>query len=211
MVQAIDPNTLGPDAVDFEAFLRWLPDHDPNYELYDGCVVPMQPTGCHELIGAFLAEELTLHFRQMNLPYTIPKTGLIKPQRPNSGYRPDVLVLDRRALSHETLWDAAATVQLGDSIPLVVEVVSTNWRDDYGHKLVDYEALGIQEYWIVDYRALGAVRYLGQPKQPTLTLCQLVEGEYQLQRLTAGQSLVSPSFPALTLSVDAIFAAGGPA
>jgi Uma2 family endonuclease len=144
----------------------------------------------------------------MNLPYTIPKTGLIKPQRPNSGYRPDVLVLDRRALPQELLWNAAATVQLGASIPLVVEVVSTNWRDDYGHKLVDYEALGIEEYWIVDYRALGAVRYLGQPKQPTVTLCQLVEGEYQLQRFTAGQRLVSACFPTLTLSVDDLLAAG---
>ncbi len=208
MVQVFDPNTLGPNSLDFEAFLRWLPDQDPDYELYDGCVVPMQPTGSHELIGAFLAEELTLHFRQMNLPYTIPKTGLIKPQRPNSGYRPDVLVLDRRALPQELLWNAATTVQLGASIPLVVEVVSTNWRDDYGHKLVDYEALGIEEYWIVDYRALGAVRYLGQPKQPTVTLCQLVEGEYQLQRFTAGQRLVSACFPTLTLSVDDLLAAG---
>ena len=39
--------------------------------------------------------------------------------------------------------------QYGKSIPLVIEVVSTNWRDDYGHKLVEYEAMGMEEYWIV--------------------------------------------------------------
>ncbi|WP_445305077.1 Uma2 family endonuclease [Microcoleus sp. Pol12B4] len=34
---------------------------------------------------------------------------------------------------------------MGSSARLIVEVVSTNWRDDYGYKLVDYEALGISE------------------------------------------------------------------
>lgn len=167
----------------------------------------MQPTGAHELIGAFLAEELILHFRQQNLPYTIPKSGLIKPQQPDSGYRPDVIVLDKRELVHEPLWESAFTVQFGQTIPLLIEVVSTNWRDDYGHKLVEYEAMGVAEYWIVDYRALGAIRYIGQPKQPTVTICQLIEGEYQLQRLTAGQDLASPLFPHLHLSVDQVLAA----
>lgn len=40
----------------------------------------------------------------------------------------------------------------------------------------------IAEYWIVDYRALGAVRYLGKPKQPTITICKLIEGEYQMEK-----------------------------
>lgn len=29
--------------------------------------------------------------------------------------------------------------------------VESYWQDDYLTKLRDYEALGIQEYWIVDY------------------------------------------------------------
>ncbi len=37
------------------------------------------------------------------------------------------------------------------TVPLVIEVVSTNWRDDYGHKFVEYEAMGIQESWTVDF------------------------------------------------------------
>ncbi len=202
MVQALNSTSLT-----FEEFLCWVPDNGSQYELYSGSVVEMQPTGAHELIGAFLAEELTLHFRQQNLPYTIPKSGLIKPQQPDSGYRPDVIVLDKRELVHEPLWESASTVQFGKTVPLLIEVVSTNWRDDYGHKLVEYEAMGVAEYWIVDYRALGAIRYIGQPKQPTITICQLVEGEYQLQRLTAGQALASQLFPHLSLSVDQILAA----
>ena len=89
----------------------------------------------------------------------------------------------------------------------MIEVVSTNWRDDYGHKFVEYEAMGIAEYWIVDYRALGAVRYIGKPKQPTITIFQLVEDEYQIKRLITGQRLESSIFPELELTTDAIFAA----
>ncbi|MBD2107761.1 Uma2 family endonuclease [Nodosilinea sp. FACHB-13] len=199
MVQALNTS-----AMSFEEFIEWIPESGGQYELYSGYVVKMQPTGAHELIGAFLAEELTLHFRQQNLPYTIPKSGLIKPQQPESGYRPDVIVLDKRELANEPLWESASTVQLGKTVPLLIEVVSTNWRDDYGHKLVEYEAMGVQEYWIVDYRALGAVRYIGQPKQPTITLCQLIEGEYQMQRFVSNQALESSTFPCLNLSVDQI-------
>lgn len=83
----------------------------------------------------------------------------------------------------------------------------TNWRDDYAHKLVEYEAMGISEYWIVDFCALGAVRYIGQPKQPTITICRLVDGEYQLERLVAGKSLSSSVFPELELMTDDIFQA----
>lgn len=60
---------------------------------------------------------------------------------------------------------------------LVVEVVSSNWRDDYYNKLRDYEEMGIDEYWIVDYAARGLRKFIGNPKQPTLFVCNLVDGE----------------------------------
>ncbi|MBD2070249.1 Uma2 family endonuclease [Leptolyngbya sp. FACHB-671] len=91
--------------------------------------------------------------------------------------------------------------------PLVIEVVRPNWWDDYGHKLVEYEAMGIAEYWIVDFCALGAIRHIGKPKQPNVTVCQLIEDEYQMQRFIAGQRLKSGIFPNLELSTDAIFQA----
>ena len=53
------------------------------------------------------------------------------------------------------------------SIPaLVIEVVSTNWRDDYLTKLAEYESIVVQEYWIFDYAALGGMRYIDHPKNP---------------------------------------------
>ena len=111
------------------------------------------------------------------------------------------------------LWNKSSVIQHGKTVPLLIEVVlkdtaahiSTNWRDDYGHKFVEYEAMGVAEYWIVDYRALGAVRYIGKPKQPTITVCKLVEDEYQVEKFVQGESLNSNIFPELQLTADAIF------
>jgi Uma2 family endonuclease len=51
-----------------------------------------------------------------------------------------------------------------------VEVVSTNWQDDYLVKVAEYERLGIPEYWVVDCAALGGRRFIGNPKQPTVSI-----------------------------------------
>ena len=96
---------------------------------------------------------------------------------------------------------------MGSSVRLIVEVVSTNWRDDYGYKLVDYEALGISEYWIVDYLGLGGRRYSGNPKQPTFSVYQLIDGEYQVSLFRGSDRVVSPTFGQLNLSVQQIFSA----
>ena len=61
-----------------------------------------------------------------------------------------MLILNRPNLVSEPRWKKQSTVTQGLSVPLVVEVVSTNWRDDYHKKYADYEEMGIPEYWIVD-------------------------------------------------------------
>ncbi len=53
------------------------------------------------------------------------------------------------------MWKKRSTITKGETIRLIIEVVSTNWQDDYGHKLADYERLGIFEYWILDYLGLA--------------------------------------------------------
>ncbi|MGH2412644.1 MAG: Uma2 family endonuclease, partial [Microcystaceae cyanobacterium] len=90
--------------------------------------------------------------------------------------------------------------------PLVIEVVSTNWRDDYRAKVDEYEALGIPEYWIVDYAGLGGVQYIGSPKQPTLTVLQWVDGEYQPQLFRGNDCIFSPTLPRLPLTAAEVFA-----
>lgn len=199
-------HSLAQRPMSFEAFLDWYPDDGRRYELIEGGVVEVLPTGPHEDIGGFLTAELNFEIRRNQSPYSIPRNCLIRPRVENSGYMPDVVVLNRERLPQETLWPKASVIQYGASVPLAIEVVSTNWRDDYGHKFVEYEAMGIQEYWMVDFRALGAVRHIGKPKQPTITVCQLDNEEYQIQRFVAGEKLISGAFPQLDLTTDAVFA-----
>jgi Uma2 family endonuclease len=193
--------------ISFEEFLEWYPDDGKRYELIEGVVVEMLPTGSHEDIAGFLVAELNLKIRKQNLLYSIPKNCLLKPLAARSGYLPDVAVINREYIQDESLWQKSSVIQNGQTVPLVIEVVSTNWRDDYGHKFVEYEAMGIAEYWIVDYRALGAARYIGKPKQPTITICKLVEGEYQMKKFVKGDRLKSSVFPELELTAEAIFSA----
>ncbi len=193
--------------ISFEEFLEWYPEDGKRYELIEGVIVEMLPTGSHEDIRGFLIAELNFEIRKQNLPYSIPKSCLLKPLAPRSGYLPDVAIINRDRIKDEPLWDKSSVIQNGLTVPLVIEVVSTNWRDDYGHKFVEYEAMGITEYWLVDYRALGAVRYIGKPKQPTITICKLIEGEYQLEKFVKSDRLKSLVFPQLELTADAVFQA----
>ncbi len=85
-----------------------------------------------------------------------------------------------------------------------MEVVSTNWEDDYVDKLDEYQRLGIPEYWIVDYLAIASRSYLGNPKLSTVFVYQLVEGEYQVQKFTSDERIVSPTFPELELTVEMV-------
>ena len=73
------------------------------------------------------------------------------------------------------------------------------------HKLGDYEEIGISEYWIVDYLALGAKRFIGNLKQPTISIYQLLDGEYQVSQYRGADRIVSHTFPELNLTVEQIF------
>ena len=203
MVQAL----VNCDRMTFEEFIDWYPEEGKRYELYRGAVREMMPIGDHELTSSFLSEELTLEVRSNHSNYRVSRMCLLKPEMAETGFIPDVVVIDRLELVNEPMWQKASVIQNGKTIPLVIEVVSTNWSDDYAIKLSQYESMGIAEYWIVDYRALGAVRHIGKPKQPTVTVCKLIEGEYQLFLFTAGKRIESDILPKLNLMTDTIFQA----
>lgn len=215
-----------PKIVTFNEFITWYPENaGVRYELHHGEIVEMSPPkGRHERIKGFLAAELTLEFRRLNLSYFIPNQAIVKPPERESGYFPDVLILNGAVLEEEeSLWENYSTVTNGVSIPLIVEVVSTavassrgtrpthcltNWRDDYYLKLTDYEEMGIPEYWIVDYVASGSKKFIGNPKQPTVSVYQLIDEEYQVSQYCGSDFVISPTFPELKLSGEQIFKAG---
>jgi Uma2 family endonuclease len=118
------------------------------------------------------------------------------------------MVLDFNAIMNESMWKKRSTITQGTSIKLAIEVVSTNWQDDYLMKLGEYEKLGIGEYWIVDYLGLGGRRYIGDPKQPTISVCSLVEGEYMVNLFRGKDIVRSLTFPELNLTTEQIFQIG---
>ncbi len=191
--------------VTFEEFTAWRPEAG-GYELHDGVIVEMsQPVGGHEEVTGFLARKVTVEFDRLNLPYIIPKTALIKPPENASGYAPDVLLINQNNLVNEPRWKKESTVMTGASIPFVIEVVSTNWRDDYYKKFADYETISIPEYWIVDYAGLGGREFIGNPKQPAIFVCELVDGEYVKKLFRGNDFIISRTFPQLNLTAQQIF------
>ena len=199
-----------PKLVNFEEFVEWLPENSAvRYELHNRSIIEIvQPTGKQVEITGFLTIEIAVEIKNMGGPYGIPNQAIVRPPEKDSGYFPDVLVLNRGNLVNETLWQKQSVLSLGASIPLVIEVVSTNWRDDYYLKYADYEEMGISEYWIVDYAALGGRNFIGNPKQPTISVCNLVDGEYQILKFRENDRIVSQTFPDLNLTANQIFQAG---
>jgi Uma2 family endonuclease len=194
-----------PKLVTFDEFTEWRPEVG-RYELHDGVIIEMaQPTGDHEDVVGFIAGQISFEYIRLNLPYFIPKTALVKSPTSEACYSPDVLLLNRTNLVNEPLWKKKSTVIQGASVPLIVEVVSTNWDDDYYTKFGKYQSIGIPEYWIVDYLGLGAKRFTGNPKQPTLSICQLTDDEYQITQFRGDEPIVSSVFPELNLTAKQIF------
>lgn len=199
-----------PKLVNFEEFVEWLPENSAvRYELHNRNIIEIvQPVGEHEEVKGFLTVEIAVQIKHLELSYGIPNQVIVRPPEKDSGYFPDVLVLNRASLVNETLWQKQSVLSLGASIPLVIEVVSTNWRDDYYLKYADCEEMGIPEYWIVDYAALGGRNFIGNPKQPTISVCNLVDGEYQVLKFRENDRIVSQTFPDLNLAANQVFGAG---
>ena len=191
-----------PKLLTFEQFITEYGDNT-RYELIDSVLRDMEPTGPHEEVSGSIAGRVYAEIFRSNLNWLIPKTCLIKPPAAEAtALRPDIIVLDKEKLKQEPLWNKEPIICRGDTIKLVAEVVSTNWQDDYARKVEEYSLLEIPEYWIIDFRALGGLQFIGNPKQPTFTVCQLVDGIYQQQQYRLGDMIYSYLFPNLQLKLD---------
>jgi Uma2 family endonuclease len=193
-----------PKLLTFEEFIASYGDN-PRYELIDGELRDMEPTGPHEEVSGSIAGKIYGSIFRSNLDWLIPKTCLIKPLAATAtALRPDVIVLDKAQLCSELLWQKEPIICNGSTIKLVAEVVSKNWQDDYARKVEEYAFLNIPEYWIVDFRGLGGLQFIGNPKQPTFTVCQLINGVYQQQQYRLRDAITSKLFPNLQLKLEDI-------
>jgi len=193
--------------VTFDEFIDWYPEQaGRRYELRNGVICEMpKPTGPHSQLSGLLGFHLMVESLRLGLPFVVPKECIVKPNQEESGYEPDVALLDRRELEKEPRWEKASVITRSASAPLLIEVVSTNWADDYALKLEAYQNFGIREYWIVDYRGLGGTFFIGKPKRPVVTICSLEGGVYRLSAFRGDERLVSPMFSELQLTANQVF------
>ena len=193
----------------FEEFLNWDDNSGRSFELVNGVAMPLsEPTAKHEDVVDGLCRLLVGHCQSLNLPYVPRQSKQVRlnaaPGESESSRKADIVVFAKEEWVRMRQNSASAAAYIPP--PLAIEVVSTNWRDDYRIKLNEYETLGILEYWIVDYAGLGGVQYIGSPKQSTVTINRLIDGEYQAQRYQGEAIIVSPTFPQLVLTTAQIVA-----
>ncbi|WP_445249029.1 Uma2 family endonuclease [Microcoleus sp. OTE_8_concoct_300] len=193
----------------FEEFLNWDDDSGRSFELVNGVAMPLsEPTAKHEDVVDGLCRLLVDHCQSLNLPYVPRQSKQVRlnaaPRESESSRKADIVVFAKEEWVRMRQSSASAAAYIPP--PLAIEVVSTNWRDDYRIKLNEYETLGIVEYWIVDYAGLGGVQYIGSPKQSTVTINRLIDGEYQALRYQGEATIVSPTFPQLVLTTAQIVA-----
>ena len=193
----------------FEEFLNWDDDSGRSFELVNGVAMPLsEPTAKHEDVVDGLCRLLVDHCQSLNLPYIPRQSKQVRlnaiPGESESSRKADIVVFAKEEWARMRQSSASAAAYIPP--PLAIEVVSTNWRDDYRIKLNEYETLGILEYWIVDYAGLGGVQYIGSPKQSTVTINRLIDGEYQALRYQGEATIISPMFPQLVLTIAQIVA-----
>jgi Uma2 family endonuclease len=192
--------------ISFAQFIQQLPD-EGRYELVNGKIMRIIPTRMHENVADFLSRQFDKEVERLSLNYRVSGRIMVRTltaEGNEQGRHPDVSVVDK------TLWDSnlSSYSALLEPLQLAVEVVSTNWEDDYVDKLDEYQRLGISEYWIVDYLAIASRNYLGNPKEPTVFVYLLDDNQvYQSNAYRGTDKIVSRTFPELNITVEQIWKA----
>ncbi len=176
----------------FQEYLEYVPESDVRYELVRGKLIPMPAsTHLHTNICKFLVYKLQRYFAAENLDLVANALGTGVRTEDNTSRIPDVVVF-RKTVWEQVLHRPGAGVLDFDKQPiLVIEVVSSNRRDDYVVKRDEYEIAKIPEYWIVDKKKKQVRVFTNSKKK---------EG-YDFVDFTEEKTIVSSQFPQLVVSV----------
>ncbi len=186
-----------------EEFSAYDDGTDTRYELIKGELFPMSPpTWLHLRIARYLEGVFNREIERLGFDWeAFQEPG--QQTDVSSARRPDVAIVPSAFVDAE-LEQSAILVMAAF---LVVEVVSESTAAaDYREKVLEYQTIGIPEYWIVDPDPFGAAKYIGSPKRPTVSLYQLVDGIYQVNHYRGDEVIVSPTFPELRLTAAQILA-----
>ncbi|MGI2904128.1 Uma2 family endonuclease [Tolypothrix sp. VBCCA 56010] len=125
----------------FEEFLAQYPDGYGIFELVNGDLVQVEATRADKNVARFLMFAFNNEIDRLGLDYIVDKDIVFRTRTASGkeqGRNPDVGVVLASVWNENVLAGA-----LIEPIQLAVEVVSTNWEDDYVDKLDEYQRLGI--------------------------------------------------------------------
>jgi len=167
-----------------------LPDDGYRYEVIQGVLhMSPPPSILHQSASNRLATLITNHAddRKLGWVFTAP-VGVALPTEPVP-LQPDILFVSaaRQAIIGKQYIDGAPD--------LIVEILSpSNWTFDRKEKFQVYQAAGVPEYWIIDYRAR------------TIEIFVLEEGEYALvSKVGLGEMAVSQRMADFQVAVAEVF------
>jgi Uma2 family endonuclease len=141
-----------------------LPEDGTRYEVIDGVLyMTPPPSTSHQFVSHRLATLMTAHADANKLGVVLPApVGVHLPNQPVP-LQPDIVFISSARKN------IIGTQYIDGAPDLVVEVLSpSNWPFDRQEKFQAYQAAGIPEYWVVDYRQL------------TIEVYALEKGEYLL-------------------------------
>ena len=201
----ISVNIATPRRMKIEEYLNYDDGTDTRYELVRGELIAMTPPSwLHLRIARYLENAFNREIERLGRPWEAFREPGQQTEE-NTARVPDVAIVPLEVV--ESALEQSAV--LSSAAILVVEIVSESTAaQDYREKVREYQEKGILEYWVVDPDPFGAARYIGKPKQPTVSVYALVGGIYQVERFQADSPIVSPTFPDLTLTANQVLNAG---
>jgi Uma2 family endonuclease len=174
------------------ADIELLPDNGNRYEIIDGeLFMTRAPHWKHQKAASRTGTALDVWSGQTGLGEAVQAPGVIFSEADN--VIPDVVWISQARLANGL--DEAGHLTVAPE--LVVEVLSAgteNERRDREAKLKLYSLRGVQEYWIMDWRAQQVEIYRRQQ-----TMLQLVA------TLLPADELTSPLLPGFSCAVSRLF------
>jgi len=176
----------------FQEYLEYVVEPDVRYELVKGKLIPMPAsTHLHTNICKFLVYKLQRYFAAENLDLVANALGTGVRTEDNTSRIPDVVVFSKNVWEQVLHRPGAGVLDFDEQPILVIEVVSSNRRDDYVVKRNEYEIAKIPSYWIVD------------PKKKLVRVFTKLRNKegYTSVDFTEEKTIVSSQFDQLVLSV----------
>jgi Uma2 family endonuclease len=189
----------------FAEYLSYSEDLEGRFLLIEGALVELPPESpendffalnLRDLLIRVMSSRLArVHTCEVQVPVLQPKDA--------ANRFPDLVVLRPE---HLDLMQRRLTITLDMPPPqLIAEVVSpgrTNRDRDFINKRVQYAAIGVPEYWLID------------PSERAITVLELQGDEYREIGIfkngdpcgiCEAARIVSPAFPALALTAEQVF------